>query len=175
MFARKRKKKWPFILPIVLLLTGALGFGGYKIATSFTLRVELNGPEHVFQEYNTPYSHTGAVAVLESAYLKDWSVRLPVSATGQVNVSKVESYAVAYRGEFLWLEATALQVVQVVDTQPPVIELTPDESDSDSFGDDYVDAGYKAIDNYDGDITHLVQRKQTQNVIAYIVSDSSGN
>lgn len=40
---------------------------------------------------------------------------------------------------------------------------------------DYVEEGYTASDNYDGDITDKVERTVTDTGVIYTVSDSSGN
>lgn len=42
-------------------------------------------------------------------------------------------------------------------------------------GEAYIEEGYTAHDNYDGDITNKVTRKETKRSITYTVSDSSGN
>lgn len=66
--------------------------------------------------------------------------------------------------------------VSVVDTVAPVIELQHNaEQAAVSSMADYVEEGYTASDNYDGDITDKVERTVTDTGVIYTVSDSSGN
>ena len=73
-------------------------------------------------------------------------------------------------------------VVDVVDTQAPVISLACDSDVTIEAGESYEDAGFSANDNYDGDITDKVEadiqidtRIVGDTTIVYSVKDSSGN
>lgn len=68
------------------------------------------------------------------------------------------------------------------DTTPPVLSLLGEERTIIGFGSEYVDAGYTAIDNIDGDITTSVITEGTVNTrafgeytLTYTAKDSSGN
>lgn len=65
--------------------------------------------------------------------------------------------------------------VKVVDKESPVITLEGDSEVKLCKIEDYKEAGYKAIDNIDGDITNNVTVTKTNDYIYYSVKDSFGN
>lgn len=73
------------------------------------------------------------------------------------------------------MHAEAQRIVRVVDTVCPEIILVPDTGGTLLPGTPYQEAGYRAIDNYDGDITDRVVRSEEYGKIIYAVTDSSGN
>lgn len=73
------------------------------------------------------------------------------------------------------MHAEAQRIVRVVDTVCPEIILAPDTGGTLLPGTPYQEAGYRAIDNYDGDITDRVVRSEEYGKIIYAVTDSSGN
>ena len=67
-------------------------------------------------------------------------------------------------------------IVHVTDVCGPVIELINDEKYIISDSEKYVEEGYRAIDDYDGDISNLVVVSEMINhKITYTATDSSGN
>lgn len=175
MFARKRKKKWPIVLVFLILLLSLLAAAGWQICRTLELRLYMHGQSNVSQEYGSPYTDAGATAVLFSTRFPEFGLYVPVNVTGNVDTDRVGAYAIAYHARFLWLEDAAVRVVQLVDTQPPVITLTEIEGDYTLPGCDYKEVGFSAYDDYDGDISHLVTWSYKENVITYVVADSSGN
>ena len=78
--------------------------------------------------------------------------------------------------------ATAVRPIIYKDIIPPVITLTSGQNTVWNVGTDYVDPGYQATDNVDGDLTTNVGVRGTVNghvagsyLLAYDVEDSSGN
>ena len=79
-------------------------------------------------------------------------------------------------------QTTATRSITYVDTMPPEITLTDGDEIHLEPGEEYVDPGYTAIDNADGDVTANVQvsgsvekYKLGSYPITYTVSDSNGN
>lgn len=175
MFARKRKKKWPILLTFLLLLLPLLTAACWQFCGTLELRVYMNGHGNVTQEYGESFTDAGATAILTSNRFPEFGLYAPVDVTGSVNTDKVGAYALAYHTRFLWLEDTAVRVVQIVDTQPPAITLTEIDGDYTLPGNEYKEVGFTAYDDYDGDISHLVTWSYKENVITYVVEDSSGN
>ena len=175
MFAKKRKKKWPIILAVLVLCLSLLGAAGWQVCSTIELQIQINGQPNVIQEYGNAFEDTGAEAFLLSPLFPELRLNVPVAVTGNVDTSKVGAYAIAYHANILWLEDTALRVVQIADTQPPVITLTEIEDDFTLPGSEYKEVGFSAHDDYDGDISHLVTWSYKENVITYVVRDSSGN
>ncbi len=175
MFARKRRKKWPIVLAVLLLLLAFLCAAAYYVGSTLELELRINGEEKETLEYGSGYADDGVQVVLKSGLFQDVLLSIPVTVTGQVDQMVTGAYALAYHAKLLWMEDTALRILEVVDTKPPVITLT---DDSDGFtlpGTDYREPGFSAYDDYDGDLTHLVTWSIKENVITYVVSDSSGN
>ena len=63
----------------------------------------------------------------------------------------------------------------VIDSKKPVIDLVINEDTYTSPKDKYVEEGFSAIDNYDGDLTDKVIREEKDGIVFYTVSDSFGN
>ncbi len=175
MFARKRRKKWPIVLAILLLLIVLAAGAAWHIGNTLTLQLQLMGESTVALEYGSEFTDPGANAFVTTPYLPGAALQIPVTVTGQVDCDRLGSYPVAYHARLWWMENTQLRVVQIQDTKPPVITLTEIKGDYTLPGYTYQEAGFTALDDYDGDITHLVTWSYKENVITYVVEDSSGN
>lgn len=94
---------------------------------------------------------------------------------GEVDTSKLGSYRITYFFEFKNKKVKKEQVVNVLDTTGPVINVIGDEPiNYCANGKGY---GYeiKAIDDYDGDLSDKVTSKIVDDKIIFEVVDSSGN
>ena len=101
--------------------------------------------------------------------------RVDVQVSGSVDTTKLGTYEIVYKAQYLWLTKTATLEVSVVDTTAPVITLQTKPGYITLPGEDYQEEGYTAADDYDGDITDKVQVRIENDVVYYTVSDSSGN
>src|SRR5574344_8498 len=97
-----------------------------------------------------------------------------VSTDGLVDTTKVGNYTIHYTLHYISNYMKA-RVVTVKELDPPTITLVGNEDTYVCPSKDYIEEGYKAIDNYDGDITDKVNRIINGNNITYAVSDTSGN
>ena len=174
MFARKRRRIWPVVLAVVLLLVAALAAGAVYVARSLEFELRLRGDGMITQEYGEIYADGGVQAVLRSPFFGEYALTVPVICEGSVDSNTVGIYAITYQSEFLWLSDTAVRIVKITDTTAPVISLVEDE-DFTLPGQNYIEDGFTAVDDYDGDISHLVEWTLAGNVMTYTVSDSSGN
>lgn len=167
----------------LLLLAGVVAVGiGLGIAVlsgnQLTLELTLVGQPEVTVEYGTDYQDPGAVGkVYGTLYWKEGVSPdgLKVTVENPADLTKTGKYTVTYRGSYGNLHREVTRIVRVVDTQCPEIILTEDPEGSLEEGRPYVEAGYRAYDNYDGDITDRVIRKEEYGLITYAVVDSSGN
>ena len=171
----KGKIVWLFILLGVIFLAAAaycLFFGWNR----FTLELELLGGDALGVEYGQHYREPGYQVILRGT--KFWRNGLVLDTgaeiSGGVNEDKLGKYVLEYHASFLGLEAGAVRTVRTVDTVSPVITLTPDAPDLQPAP-EYREAGYTAVDNYDGDVTGRVIRTEEEGRIIYSVTDSSGN
>lgn len=171
-----RSKRAVCLLLIALaILAGALIYG---IFWQFSLVLRLNGEEKMTAEYGENFQEPGVKPELIGKFLwkTGFSADTPIQVTGQVDTSRLGEQLVTYSAKFGPWSAQAQRRVLVVDTQPPVITLTPDsEATKVRPGARYVDAGYSAWDNRDGDLTDKVIRNEEEGTVYYAVVDSSGN
>lgn len=102
-------------------------------------------------------------------------IYVEVQMEGEVDLSSIGSYVVTYTAsnEEETVSATHTYVIQ--DLTAPVITLIGGDVGYYSPGYAYVDPGFTAADNYDGDITEWVIRTETPTAITYSVQDSYGN
>ncbi len=101
----------------------------------------------------------------------DSTIRL----SGYVNTAVPGTYKRTITANFLWFVARKEQTVEVRDWEKPVITLKTTEGSYTLPGHDYVEEGFTATDNCDGDITNKVQIRKYNGAIVYSVQDASGN
>lgn len=170
-------RRWFPVIAAVLLLI-LLGTGWFLLfrVNRFYLTLETEGEGQMLVEYGEAYAEPGCRAVLRGTVLWEdgFPARIPVATIGEVDCGKLGKYILEYRASFGGLEASASRTVRVVDTVCPEIILTPDPEDMEPV-EEYIEAGFRAVDNYDGDITGRVIRTEKDGEITYAVFDSSGN
>ena len=162
------------VLPVILLAVSAwlLLFG----FNQFGLSLELLGGEKLTLEYGERYREPGCRAMLRGTRFWPNGVEVggDIQVSGEVNEQRLGQYALNYRATFFGMEAEENRIVQVVDRVGPVITLVPDPEGLQAAP-VYQEAGFSAYDNYDGDLTELVSRKEEEGRVIYSVTDSSGN
>ena len=169
---RTNKKAAGIVFTIYILLVILAVFVIDGRHPSFT----VNGDKDMTLEVGEEYTELGAEATSVGRIFKNDGQPLEVSITGDVDTSKVGEYKVVYHAKALFIPGSAVRHVSVVDTVAPVIELQHNaEQAAVSSMADYVEEGYTASDNYDGDITDRVVRSEEYGKIIYAVTDSSGN
>ena len=133
-------------------------------------KIDLNGDKQVVLTYNQKYEESGATAT----YLgKDITDEIKVS--GKVDTSKVGEYKVTYEVDRFIFHIKEKRTVKVIDQENPVLELEGDQEVNICPNGEYQDAGYRAYDEYDGDLTSQVQVEKKEDRYIYTVVDSSGN
>jgi len=160
------KKKLLIIILAVIALFLSAGICIYI----FLPNIKLNGMAYLELDLNSVYQEQGVKITLNGK-----EVNKKVQVKGNVDTSKIGKYEVEYsikRGPFT---TKTTRVVEVVDRVFPVIELVGTKKATVCPNYDYKEEGYKATDNYDGDITDKVIIEQKDNLISYRVKDSSNN
>lgn len=142
-----------------------------------TVEVTLNGEEQVTVEFGDTWEDPGAAAVWYHTDTPDKTNEISVEVVSDVDLTKTGSYTVVYSAEHEGVRAEKVRTVTVVDTQAPIIELVTDPDGFTAPNETYQEEGFKATDNYDGDITDKVVRTESEDgsTVTYTVSDSSGN
>ncbi len=159
------------LLTAVVLTLGVLLFG----VNQWQLDMSLNGEAEQVLEYGTEYQEEGATAHFHGTKIfeKGWDV--PVLRTGYVDPNRVGRYNVVYWGQRMGYTTSLRRTIVIQDTVAPVITLTQDPEHYTLPNHPYEEEGYRAEDNYDGDITDRVEVEEKDGVVTYTVSDSSGN
>lgn len=101
--------------------------------------------------------------------------RMAVFRDGEVDSSKPGDYVLTYYTQYRGHRSVARRVVHVVDDRGPVIELVGGSYAYVSPGTDFVELGYKAMDNLDGDLTDKVRVVRKNEMLTYRVQDATGN
>lgn len=137
----------------------------FRLVGGLTLEVD--------QEYDEP----GFFASVLGQDLTD-----KVVVSGEVDTTKLGTYELEYKLDFLGKTHTLSRKVEVVDNTPPEISLNGDAEVKLYVGDEYTEEGGIANDNYDGDLTEKIEISGEVDVktageyeITYSVEDSSNN
>lgn len=158
-------KKVKLIIIIISILIVLL-IGGYLLMP----KIVLNGGNVVKLEYNSKYVEKGSKCQFLGNDLNN-----KIKVKGSVNTKKVGTYKIKYSLKISFLNITKVRIVKVVDTKKPTITLEGDKNMAMCPNSEYKEPGYSAIDDYDGDLTEKVKVNVSDNKVAYVVKDSSGN
>ena len=142
---------------------------GTSGTTGASWEVQLMGEPKVVLEYGTSFEDPGVQARLKGELVEaQVDVHMP-------QIQALGSYTIEYVIRYQDLTATITRTLEVVDTTAPVITLLTQPGHCTEPGETYVEEGYTAVDNYDGDLTGQVTCTVDGNVIRYSVTDTSGN
>jgi choice-of-anchor A domain-containing protein len=141
--------------------------------------LSIVGSDSMTLECGTAYVEQGATAL----DICSGDLTSAVVITGAVNSSVVGTYTVHYAvADGVGLTASGDRVVNVEDTQAPVISMNPGPSVLECFGAPYQDPGATAADVCSGDLTssivtssNLNQSRAGQYAVSYSVTDSAGH
>ena len=161
-----KKKMMKIFILLSILVVAIIFLAIYILMPKLKLetdKVEVN----VFDEYkDIKYSATNIGNDVTS----------DVKIDGIVDTSKVGEYKITYEYKNGIFDVKKYLIVKVVDNIPPDLSLIGDNEYKVCSLSSYIEPGYSALDNYDGDITSGVFTKYLEeDVIEYSVSDSSNN
>lgn len=178
---RKRRKKAMrrgfFCLFLLLLAAAGTAFDIFYV-NEFTFTVMPAGDAQMYLEYGTPYEEPGVVATLRGSHVFRNGITLEdleVRTQGTVDELATGKYELTYFVSYRWFAGETSRSVRVVDSQAPVITLKGDPDLVVARGKQYVEEGYSAWDNCDGDVTDKVVVYREGKNYRYVVMDSSGN
>ncbi len=98
-----------------------------------------------------------------------------VVVDGSVDFNTIGTYTITYTASNEEEIVSATHTYIIEDNTSPIITLEGGATGYYSPGYTYVEAGFTASDNYDGDLTSQVVRTETPTSITYSVKDSFGN
>ena len=140
------------------------------------LKATLNGDSVITIEVGKKYKESGVVVKYKDKLLNNTT-----KIIGKVNENKIGEYEIVYKISYKMLKKEITRKVKVVDRISPELTLEGDNV-SVIVGNEYSELGYKANDNYDGDLTSKVEinnnvdtNKIGEYEIVYKVKDSSNN
>ena len=153
----------------------------YVSAVYATARLEIDESNigdvslEVFSEYEIP--KPSAAIKLPLFFNKE--IKTEVVSNVTIETDKLGNYKIEYKSEFLKKSGFEAQIVSVVDTTPPEIEISEREflidADKRPITADMVDINYSVWDNCDGDITAKTEKKIENDFCLFTATDSSGN
>lgn len=181
---RPRIARW--VIPVVIVLVLAIAAGAMWYVwdkNEFSLVLELKGDSNITLEYGERFDDPGAEAAFSGTLLLKKPQEVFVHVDGQVDDTTLGTYTLTYTADYelnclvtkLPFTAKQVRTVTVVDTQAPEISLVTVEGKFTLPGQPYEEEGFTAADNYDGDLTTLVNAQEADGKVTYTVSDSSGN
>lgn len=141
--------------------------------------INLKGEKIITLELNEEYKEPGYTS---SYFNKDLTKSVKVE--NNVDNTKIGEYSIIYtvKTKKCLKDNSVKRIVKVVDKISPEITLEGKENITIYLNNEYKELGYKAVDNYDGDITENViitnnvdKTKIGEYKIIYKVSDSSNN
>ena len=179
---KKKLKKGAKIVVIVIFILLLVGVPCsfllyYKYhGLSSELTIKLKGSKNVTIEVGGEYKEAGA-----TAKYKDIDISKDVKVVGKINEKKLGNYTLKYKIKYKKISKEVVRKIKIIDKISPVITLEGDEINI-IVGNEFNDPGYKATDNYDGDITDKVVVDSGIDIntigeytVTYKVEDSSKN
>lgn len=136
--------------------------------------IKLNGDSIKNVDVFTEYEELGAKAYYKSRLLNGKEIN-SININSEVDTKKVGKYKVHYEVSYNGKNKSITRIVNVMDNEGPIIEsldkiyVCPNKKIEDNNYD------YKALDNYDGDITNKVNKTFGTGMLYLEVSDSSNN
>lgn len=166
----KRKK---IVLGVITIISIGLFIFLLNLFNVYTLEFNVNENEPIIVEGGTQLPDVEAI--YKGNLLCRAGKHVDVKMEGEVDIGKVGTYPVTYYASYKKLSNSIETVIEVRDTTPPEIKLVTNEDSFTSPIAQYVEEGYTAVDNCDGDVTSQVIREEKNGVIYYTVTDSHGN
>lgn len=157
---------------IFLLLAVLLGM---LFLNKNTLELNVSDGDTVHFEYGCNKEELGVEALYKGTIFNIEGKPVAVSIDGDVDYDTIGEYKVRVSAQYKDQTVATDITIVVEDTLPPVIELVSDPEHFTNPSAEYEEEGYTATDNYDGNITDQVIRKEHDGIVSYTVTDSFGN
>ena len=136
------------IIPILILLIIIT----ISIIYNTLPRLQLNGPQNMVISYRDEYEEQGVIVKNATG-----NYMSKIKIDSNIDTKKIGNYYVDYSLKIGGKTLHVRRNVKVVDDINPVIKLKGEQIIKISINKQYIEPGYIAIDEYDGDITNKVQ------------------
>ena len=168
------------LIIVVFLLLFVLFFYDYyadKNGLEKFLNIKLNGSKEIVLNYKDKYTDKGAKATY-----KGKNITKNIKVSNNLDTTHIGNYKYTYTIKYKKVSKSIIRKVKVVDKNKPSIELNGEKEITIYKGSEYKEPGFKANDDYDGDITSKVKVDSNVDInkigdykIIYSIKDSSGN
>lgn len=176
-----QKKKYYFGNTLAKILIGILtvlivSLLGIVLLNQWNVHLYYEGDDTIHAQYGIPFQDTSVKAEYTGTLLKFFKIPVDVNVdTRNVNVNAFGTYTVTYTASYKNYTSKLTRKVIVEDTMGPDLQLVSSPDAYTPYGKPYTEEGFKAIDNYDGDISDKVTSKEVNGMVYYTVTDSNGN
>ncbi len=161
--------KFAVLIGIVVLTVSSII--SYAIIYFFQMpSIHLDGSKEMTINYKSKYKEPGYQATY---YKKDKTKNIKIY--GKVNTNKLGIYKLKYVYKKGFFKKFVVRTVKVRDLEKPVITFDDDRETIYVCPKKAHEIKYNAYDNYDKDLTTKVKVSKKDNIIKYVVADSSGN
>ena len=154
---------------MVLIVAVVLGLDAKRVRFYMTAGSEITVP------YGKPYEEPGVRAVSVGRVTGESDQELPVRVSGEVDTGTMGDYELRYVTRSLLRSYSTTRTVHVADRTAPELTLLHREGYAPSWLDGYVEEGYLAVDDVDGDVSARVTVEKRGDSLFYTVSDTAGN
>lgn len=166
-----KKKIILIIIPIIFILLTIL-----FLKFNFYIDIDSNNKKEI--EYGEKFNYENPVINLKGKYiLKDvfYINEKYLNVENNVNDEIIGTYKIKYNIKYFLWNGLFEENIVIKDTKQPIINLLGDEEITLLPIEKFKEPGFNASDNYDGDISNKVIVDNSNNIITYSVTDSSGN
>ncbi|MBQ7140550.1 MAG: polysaccharide deacetylase family protein [Bacilli bacterium] len=153
----------PILILLCFIMCLSLFFGTREY-------LKINGEKNITLVLNNEYIEKGA-----TSYNMFGKTNNKINISGKVNNTKVGKYKIKYKIQNNIFSNDIERIIEVKDNINPEIILEGGNEVVVCPNQEFVELGYSASDNYDGDITNKVIVNNKRDFISYEVSDTSNN
>ena len=174
---RKKKRKFSLYITLAIsffLLSALAVFAILQLSKNTPLILSVEDDKTIVLEYGTGELPEVTAHYRTWQYAKE-DTYVEVKVEGEVDFHTIGTYTITYTASNEEEIVSATHTYVIEDNTHPTLTLNGGEIGYYSPGYTYVEAGFTATDNYDGDLTSQVVRVETPNAITYTVTDSFGN
>ena len=171
---KKKRRGLAFALVLLTLYLAAVATA-VIVYDGRHVRFYMRGAQDMELPLGQAYAEPGCTAVSAGRIFGEGKTPLEVSVSGQVDSGTPGDYELSYSARLLFLEYRTVRRVHVRDLTPPEITLYAVEGYTPDWFSGYQEEGYRAVDNWDGDVSDRVTRQELDDRIVYTVTDAAGN
>ncbi len=152
-----------------------VAFLGLFFLNKGSLEMNVSDGDVVYFEYGSDREALAVEVFYKERLFNPEGTQVEFEIIGEVDYTTLGRYDVKVQAEYRREKIEAEITIVVEDNSAPVITLVKNQENYTHPKDHYVEEGYTAVDNHDGDVTAQVVREENEGTIIYTVTDSSGN